>query len=173
MLRSVRATPITLYIELTVPSHGAGLRYTASPLSLMLSVAHPAFMSTMSLPPIPTNPTELSPLWRRARHLVDALSNFIRHGQQSYAAFEARVEANHPSKDNGWDHLVGLGLRRVLINDPPPSPLNPRDVHVQFVAGAVRFGVHILHRLLHHLQLDYGQLKDAQRGRLARPAAGW
>ena len=35
-------------------------------------------------------------------------------------------------------------------------------------------GVHILDRMLHHLQQDFGQLEDAQRGRQpAGPAADW
>ena len=50
----------------------------------------------MSLP-VPTNPVELS-----------------------YAAFQARVDANRPARDNGWDHLVNICLRQVLARDPPP-----------------------------------------------------
>ena len=73
--------------ERSVPSHGAGLRYTISPQFPMLSVAHPAFVRMMSLPPVPTNPAELSPLRWRARRLVDMVSNLIRHGQHSYASF--------------------------------------------------------------------------------------
>ena len=140
--------------SMLVPSHGVGLRYTTSALFLVLSVAHLAFVSTMSLPRIPTNPTGLSALRRGARHLVDAVSNLIKHRRNLYAAFRARMEADRPARDNGWDHFIDLCLRRVLVNDTPP--LNAPDVQVQFAAGAVPFGVHILLQLLHHLQVDYG-----------------
>ena len=119
----------------------------------------------MSPPLVPTNPTELSALHRRARRLVDAVSDLITHGQHSYASFQARVEADRPAKDNREDRFVNLYLWRVLVNDPPPCPrFNGCDVQVQFATGAVPFRVYILNRLLHHLQVDHGQLEDAQRG---------
>ena len=77
--------------EQSVPGRGAGL-WCTSPHSPVLSVAHPVFARIMSLP-LPTNPVELSALRRRARRLVDTVSDLIRHGQHSYAAFRARAEA--------------------------------------------------------------------------------
>ena len=70
-------------------------------------------------------------------------------------------------------------LRRPLlaagVGPPPnPPPFNATDIQAQFAAGMVPFGVHLLNRLLRHLQDDFGQLKDAPRGRKpAGPAAGW
>ena len=73
----------------------------------------------MSLP-VPTNPLELSALRRRARRLVDTVSDLVRHGPHTYAAFQARVHADRPARDNGSDHFVDVCLRQVLARDPPP-----------------------------------------------------
>ena len=73
----------------------------------------------MSLP-VPTNPVELSAFRRRARRLVDTVCDLIRHGPHTYAAFQARPDADRPAKDNGWDHFVDICLREVLARDPPP-----------------------------------------------------
>ena len=79
----------------------------------------------MSLP-LPTNPAELSALRRRARRLVVTVSDLIRHGQHTCAAFQARVDADLPARDNGWDHFVDLCLRQVLAATPPPPPRTMR-----------------------------------------------
>ena len=137
--------------------HVSGLAAGAKPLppSLALfSIARPGLVSTMSLPPIATAPTELTALWLRAHHVVDAMSIFMRRGPHSYVAFKARVDADRPAKDSGRDDFVDLCLRRVLVNDPPQ--LDAPHVQAHFAAGAAPFRVAILHRLLHHLQVDYG-----------------
>ena len=95
----------------------------------------------MSLP-VPTNPAELSAFRRRARRLVDTMSDLVRHGPHTYAAFQARVDADRPARDNGWDHLVDICLRQVLARDPPPY--NAPDIQAQFAAGMVSFRVHLL-----------------------------
>ena len=86
---------------------------------------------------------------RSERHLT---FDHIGHRQHTYAAFQACLDAGRRAWDNGWDRFVSLYLRRVLVNDPPP--LNAPGMQVLFAAGAVPFGVGILHRLLHHLQAD-------------------
>ena len=70
--------------------------------------------------PVPTNPVELSALRRRARRLVDTVSDLIRHGPHISAPFQARMDAGRPDRDNGWDHFVYLCLRQVLARDPSP-----------------------------------------------------
>ena len=67
----------------------------------------------MSLP-VPTNPAELSAFRRRARPLVDTVSDLMRHGPHTYPALQARVDADRPARDNGWDHFVDIRLRQVL-----------------------------------------------------------
>ena len=125
----------------------------------------------MSLP-VPTNPVELSAFRRRARRLVDTVSDLVRHGPHTYAAFQARVDADRPARDNGWDHFVDVCLRQTLARDP--HLYNASDIQAQFVAGTVPFGVHLLNRLLRRLQDDLRQLEDAQRGRPPMgPMAGW
>ena len=125
----------------------------------------------MSLP-VPTNPVELSAFRRRARRLVDTVCDLVRHGPHTYAAFQARVDADRPARDNGWDHFVDVCLRQMLARDP--HPYNAPDIQAQFAAGTVPFGVHLLNRLLRRLQDDLGQLEDAQRGRPPMgPMAGW
>ena len=125
----------------------------------------------MSLP-VPTDPVELSGFRRRARRLVDTVSDLIRHGPHTYAAFPARVNADRPAKDNGWDHFIDICLRQVLARDPPSY--NAPEIQAQFAAGMVPFGVHLLNRLHRRLQDDLRQLEDAQRGRPPfGPAAGW
>ena len=79
----------------------------------------------MSLP-APTDPVELSAFRRRARHLVDTVSDLVRHGPHTYAAFQARVDADRPAKDNGLHHFVDICLRQVLARDPPPPPRTMR-----------------------------------------------
>ena len=115
---------------------------------------------------------ELSAFRRRARRLVDTVSHLIKHGPQTYAAFQARVDADRSARDNAWDHFVDMCLRQVLARDPPLY--NAADIQAQFAAGTVPFGVHLLNRLLRRLQDDLGQLEDAQRGpQPMRPVAGW
>ena len=114
----------------------------------------------MSLP-VPTYPVELSAFQRHARRLVDTVADIIRHGPHAYVAFQARVDANRPARDNGWDHFIDICLRQVLARDP--SLYNAPDIQAQFAAGTVPFGVHLLNRLLRRLQDDLGQLEDAQR----------
>ena len=63
---------------------------------------------------VPTNPAELPAFRRRARRLVDTVSDLVRHGPHTYAAFEARVDADRPARDNGWDHFVDVCLRQML-----------------------------------------------------------
>ena len=72
--------------ERLVPSRGENRRYTVSPHYSMLSVAHPAFVIITSLP-APTNPAELLALRRRARRVLDTVSDLIRPWQHSYAPF--------------------------------------------------------------------------------------
>ena len=96
--------------EQPVSGRGAGLRYTISPHSPVLSVAHVVFVRIMSRP-VPTNPADVSALRRRACRPVDTVSYLITHGQHSYAAFQARVKADRPARDNGWNHFVDLYLR--------------------------------------------------------------
>ena len=125
----------------------------------------------MSLP-VPTNPVESSAFRRRARRLVDTVSDLVRHGPHTYAAFQARVDADRLARDNGWDHFVDVCLRQMLARDP--HPYNAPDIQAQFAAGTVPFGVHLLNQLLRRLQDDLGQLEDAQRGRPPMgPMAGW
>ena len=125
----------------------------------------------MSLP-VPTNPVELLDFRRRARRLVDVVSDLVRHGPHRYAAFQARVYADRPARDNGWDHFVDVCLQQMLARDP--HPYNAPDIQVQFAAGTVPFGVHLLNRLFQRLQDDLWQLEDAQRRRLPMgPLAGW
>ena len=95
----------------------------------------------MSLP-VPTNPVELSAFRRRAWRLVDTVSDLVRHGPHTYAAFQARVDADRPPRDYGWDHFFDICLRKVLANDPPPY--NAPDIQAKFAAGMVPFGVHLL-----------------------------
>ena len=122
----------------------------------------------------PTNPAELAAFWPRARRLVDTVSDLVRFGPHTYAAFQARVDADRPARDNGWDHFVDVWLQQMLARDP--HPYNAPDVQARFAAGTVPFGVHLLNRLLRCLQ-DLGQLKDAQgmrrrvRFRWRRPRA--
>ena len=71
----------------------------------------------MSLP-VPTNPVELSAFRRRARRLVDTVSDLVRHGPHTYAGFQARVDADRPARDNGWDHFVDVCLRQMLARTP-------------------------------------------------------
>ena len=154
----------------SAPDRGMRLRHPNSPHSPVLSVARPVFVRIMSLP-VPTNPTEFSALRRRARRLVDTMSDLITHGQHTYAAFQARVDADRPAKDNGWDHFVDLYLWQVLV---PPPPFNAPDILAQLAAGTAPFGVHLLNRLLRNLQEHFGQLQDVQLGRPpVGPAAGW
>ena len=87
----------------------------------------------MSLP-FPTHPVELSGFRRRARRLVDTVSDLVRHGPHTYAAFQARVDADRPGGDNGWDHFVDICLRPVLARDPPPY--NAPDIQAQFATRA-------------------------------------
>ena len=70
--------------------------------------AHPTLVSIMSLPPVPTDPTELSALQQRARRLLGTVSDLIKHGQHSYVAFEARVHDDRPASDDGRDHFLDL-----------------------------------------------------------------
>ena len=121
-------------------------------------------------PSVPTNPAELLAFRRRARRLVDTVSDLVRHGPHTYAAFQARVDADRPARDNGWDNFVDVCLRQMLARDP--HPYNMPDVQARFAAGTVPFGVHLLNRLLRCLQ-DLGQLEDAQRGRPPVGPAGW
>ena len=123
----------------------------------------------MSLP-VPSNPAALPAFRQRARRLVDTVSDLVRYGPHTYAAFQARVDADHPARDNGWDHFVDVCLRQMLARDP--HPYNAPDVQARFAAGTVPFGVHLLNRLLRCPQ-DLGQLKDAQRGRPPVGPAGW
>ena len=118
---------------------------------------------------VPTNPAELPAFRRRARRLVDTVSDLVRCGPHTYAAFQARVDADRPARDNGWDHFVDVCLRHMLARDP--HPYNAPDVQARFAAGTVPFGVHLLNRLLRCLQ-DLGQLEDAQRGRPPVGSAG-
>ena len=74
---------------------------------------------------VPTNPVELSAFRRRARRLVDTVSDLVRHGPHTYAAFRACMDANRPARDNGWDHFVDICLRQVLARDPPPRTMRP------------------------------------------------
>ena len=76
----------------------------------------------MSLP-VPTNPVELSAFRRRAPCLVDTVSDLVRHRPHTYAAFQARVDADRPARHNGWDHFVDICLPHVLARDPPPPPV--------------------------------------------------
>ena len=99
---------------------------------------------------VPTNPAELSAFRRRARRLVDTVSDLVRHGPHRYAAFQARVDADRPARDNGWDHFVDVCLRQTLARDP--HPYNMPDVQARFAAGTVPFGVHLLNRLIRCLQ---------------------
>ena len=69
-------------------------------------------------PPVSTNPVELSAFRRRARRLVDTVSDLVTHGPHTYAAFQARVDADRPARDNGWDHFVDICLRQVWARDP-------------------------------------------------------
>ena len=103
---------------------------------------------------VPTNPAELPAFRRRARRLVDTVSDLVRHGPHTYATFQARVDADRPARDNGWDHFVDVCLRQMLARDP--HPYNAPDVEARFAAGTVPFGVHLLNRLLRCLQ-DLGQ----------------
>ena len=120
---------------------------------------------------VPTNPAELSAFWRRARRLVDTVSDLVRHRPHTYAAFQARVNADRPARDNGWDHFFDFCLRQVLACDP--QLYNAPDIQARFAAGTVPFGVHLLNRLLQRLK-ELGQLEDAQRGRPPMgPMAGW
>ena len=118
---------------------------------------------------VPTNPAELPAFWRRAGRLLDTVSDLVRYGPHTYAAFQARVDADRPARDNGWDHFVDVCLRQMLARDP--HPYNAPDVQARFAAGTVLFGVHLLNRLLRCLQ-DLGQLEDAQRGRPPVGSAG-
>ena len=118
---------------------------------------------------VPTNPAELPAFRRRARRLVDTVSDLVRHGPHTYAAFQVRVEANRPARDNEWDHFVDVCLRQMLARDP--HPYNAPDVQARFAAGTVPFGVHLLDRLLRCLQ-DLGQPEDAQRGQHPLGPAG-
>ena len=118
---------------------------------------------------VPTDPAELPAFRRRARRLVDTVSDLVRHGPHTYAAFQARMDADRPARDNGWDHLFDVCLRQMLARDP--HPYNAPDVQAQFAAGTVPFGVHLLNRLLRCLQ-DLGQLKDTQLGRPPVDLAG-
>ena len=118
---------------------------------------------------VPTNPAELPAFRRRARRLVDTVSDLVRYGPHTYAAFQARVDADRPAGDNGWDHFVDVCLRQMLARDP--HPYNAPDVQARFAAGTVPFGVHLLNRLLRCLQ-DLGQLEDAHRGRPPVGSAG-
>ena len=81
----------------------------------------------MSLP-VPTNPVELSAFRRRARRLVHTVSDLVRHGLHTCAAFQAHVDADRPARDNRWDHFVDICLRQVLARDPPP----PRTMRLTF-----------------------------------------
>ena len=64
-------------------AHGTGHpESTRSPVS----IARTVFDSQMSLP-VPTNPVELSAFWRRARRLVDRVSDLVRHGPHTDAGF--------------------------------------------------------------------------------------
>ena len=110
----------------------------------------------MSLP-IPTNPVELSAFRRRARRLSDTVSDPVTHRPHTYAAFHSRVDADRPARDNGWDHSVDICLRQGLARDPPPY--NAPDIQVQFAAGMVPFGVHLLNRLLD----VYKMISDSSR----------
>ena len=118
---------------------------------------------------VPTNPAELPAFRRRARRLVDTVSDLVRYKPHTYAAFQARVDADLPARDNGWDHFVDICLRQMLARDP--HPYNAPDVQAWFAAGTVPFGLHLLNRLLRCLQ-DLGQLEDAQRGRPPMGSAG-
>ena len=118
---------------------------------------------------VPTNPAELPAFRRRARRLVDTVSDLVRYGPHMYAAFQARADADRPARDNGWDHFVDVCLRQMLARDP--HPYNAPDVQARFAAGTVPFGVHLLNRLLRCLQ-DLGHLEDAQRGRPPVGSAG-
>ena len=87
---------------------------------------------------VPTNPAELSALRRRARRQVDTVSDLVRHGPHTYAAFQARVDADRLARDNGWDHFVDVCLRQMLARDP--HPYNAPDVQARFAAGTVPLG---------------------------------
>ena len=95
----------------------------------------------MSLP-VPTNPVELSAFRRRAWRLVDTVSDLVSHEPHTHAAFQARLDADCPARDNGWDHFVDICLQQVLARDPPPY--NAPDIQAQFAAGTVPFEVHLL-----------------------------
>ena len=56
----VRAATDTHCIEHVSPESRGGPAYAISPLSPMLSVAHPAFVSIMSVPRVPTNPEDFN-----------------------------------------------------------------------------------------------------------------
>ena len=118
---------------------------------------------------VPTNPAELPAFRRRARRLVDTVSDLVRYGPHTYAAFQARVDADRPARVDGWDHFVDVCLRQMLARDP--HLYNAPDVQARFAAGTEPFGVHLLNRLLRCLQ-DLGQLEDAQRGRPPVGSAG-
>ena len=112
-----------------------------------MSIAHTAFVSYMSLSVL-SNTAELPAFRRRVRRLVDTVSDLVRHGPHTYAAFQARVDSDRPARDNRWDHFVDVCLWQVLARDP--HPYNAPDIQARFAAGTVPFGVHLLHQLLHH-----------------------
>ena len=118
---------------------------------------------------VPTNPAELPAFRRRARRLEDTVSDLVRYGPHTYAAFQARVDADRLARDNGWDHFVHVCFRQMLARNP--HAYNAPHVQARFAAGTVPFGVHLLNQLLRCLQ-DLRQLKDAQRGRPPVGSAG-
>ena len=87
---------------------------------------------------VPTNPAELSAFRRRARHVVDTVSYLVRHGPHTYAAFQARVDADRPARDNGWDHFVDVCLRQVLAREP--DPYNAPDIQASSQRARCRSG---------------------------------
>ena len=95
---------------------------------------------------VPTNREQLPAFWRCARRLVDKVSDLVRHRPHTYAAFQARVDADRLARDNGLDHFVDVCLRQMLARDP--HPYNAPDVQARFAAGIMPFGVHLLNRLL-------------------------
>ena len=46
--------------------------------------------------------------------LPHTVSNLVRDGQFSYAPVWARVDADCPTRDSGWDHFVDRSLQELL-----------------------------------------------------------
>ena len=162
-----RTVSCTVHADTGTPSGqsatdpGTGLQHPEYPHAPVLSPARPVLVRIMPLP-VQTDPVELSTLRRRARCLVDTLSDLITHGQHTYAAFRARGR-----RSSGQGQRVGP-LRGPLpaagVGPRPPPPFNAPDIQAAFAAVTAPFGVHLLNRLHGHLQEDFGQLEDATMG---------